>query len=132
MASNERFTEISSTTLRRTALKKHSKTLFTKTLFGSPLEVLQFQGNTKASRSTWKRSADVCTIGCSLGRKRSLKTSSWTEIPHRAVSRRGRRGRERSVLRYAVLLGDENPEPENRAVTGYYDSVKMNCSLLQN
>src|SRR6266481_5619107 len=33
----------------------------------------------------------------------------------RAVSRGGRRGQERSELRYAVLLGDENPEPENRA-----------------
>jgi hypothetical protein len=33
----------------------------------------------------------------------------------RAVSRRGRRGQERSELRYAVLLGDENPEPENRS-----------------
>jgi hypothetical protein len=49
----------------------------------------------------------------------------------RAVSRRGRRGQERSELRYAVLLGDENPEPETRARHRYYDSVKM-TALLQN
>ena len=33
----------------------------------------------------------------------------------RAVSWGGRRGQERSELRYAVLLGDKNSEPENRA-----------------